>query len=166
MNAGRLDDVTPAELRELAARVHELAVCIDAVQARLRAAGDESTRRVGFRLPDAAGWVRSSGRDLEATAADLDRIRGRRGCGAAWGICPEHGATLRSTGGRSWCSKSRCGREWDHDRAGLPCTEPAAYEVRDAAGAGGLMCAGHAAVARRQLVGARVTVLPAEDGRR
>ena len=165
MSGTRAVEVTPGELRELAARARAFAVEVDAAQARLGAAADEPTRRVGFRLDEAASSVRGAGRGLEATADDLDRIRGRSACLMDWGVCPEHGATLRSSGVRCWCTVPGCGREWDHDRLGLPYTEPVAFDVRDAAGAGGPMCAGHAADAGRRLIGARVTALPADGGR-
>jgi hypothetical protein len=152
---------TPAELRELAARASVLADDIAAVNTRLREAPDEPTRRVRFRLDDAAGFARGTvAAALEATADDLARVRGRGPCPADWGVCPEHGATLRSTGGRCWCIVEGCGRRWNHDRLGLPCTEPVAFDVRDPDGGGGPMCAGHTATARRQLIGAVVTALP------
>ncbi|HKT03488.1 MAG TPA: hypothetical protein VJT31_28505 [Rugosimonospora sp.] len=159
-------EVTPAELRELAARAEQLAADVDAVQARLRAAGDESTRHSGYRLDDAAGEARRVAGELEATAGDLARIRGRGDCPCDWGVCPEHGNTLRGTGGQSWCEAPGCGRRWNYDRAGLPCTEPVEYDVRDATGAGGPMCAGHAHDARERLVGAVVTPLPAAGNAR
>ncbi len=153
------EPVTPAELRELAARAQALAAEIRTAHNRLRAAADEPTQRCGFRLDDAAGEADRVGEDLAATAEDLARVRGRSDCGADWGVCPEHGATLRSSGGESWCTAPGCGRRWDHNRYGLPCAEPAAYEVRDSAGTGGRMCAGHAKHAHEQLVGAVVTPL-------
>lgn len=152
---------TPTELRELAARARALGDDIAAAHARLQTAPDEPTRRVGFRLDEAAGAARGTvAADLDATADDLVRIRGRGPCPADWGVCPEHGATLRSTGGRCWCDAAGCDRSWDYDRYGLPCTEPIAYDVRDPDGGGGPMCAGHADTAQRQLVGAVVTALP------
>ena len=150
--------VTPAELRELAARARALADDIEAVRGRFRAAGDEPTRRVGFRL-DARGWTGNVAVDLEATAGDLARVRSRGGCPCDWGVCPDHGNTLRSSGGRCWCTAPGCHRVWGYDRLGLPCNEPVAYDVRDTEGGGGPMCAGHAADARLHLVGATVTAL-------
>lgn len=149
---------TPAELRALAARAAELAADIDAMQERLGAAPDEPTRRSGFRLDDAAYAARQIGQDLEETAGDLARIRGRGACPADWGVCPEHGNTLRYSGGECWCTASGCGRRWNYDRAGLPCSEQAAFEVRDATGGSGQMCAGHAMDAQDRIVG--VTVVP------
>jgi hypothetical protein len=155
--------VTPAELRALAARAEQLAADIDAVQVRLRAAADEPTRRCGYRLDDAAGEARRVGTELQATAGDLARLRGRGQCPCDWGVCPEHGNTLRSSGGKCWCAAPGCGRRWNYDRGGLPCTEPVAYEVRDSTGAGSPMCAGHALDARGRLVGAVITPLPVKE---
>lgn len=152
-------DVTPAGLRSLAARAAALAADVDAVHASLAAAADEPTRRAGFRLDEAAGAADRISDALEATAGDLARVRGRSACGADWGVCPEHGNTLTSSGGTSWCRTRGCGQTWNYDRGGLPCTEPAAYEVRDANGGGGPMCAGHTLSARSQLVGATITPL-------
>lgn len=70
-------EVTPAELRELAARAYALGAQIDAVLVRLRAAADEPTQRSGYRLPDTAGWARHVGGELENTAGDLARIGAR-----------------------------------------------------------------------------------------
>ncbi|MEU2639876.1 hypothetical protein ABZ591_36140 [Micromonospora fulviviridis] len=61
--------------------------------------------------------------------------------------------------GKIWCQASGCGRRWRHDRAGLPCTEPVEFDVRDAEGNGGPMCAGHALDARDRLIDAVVTPL-------
>ncbi|SRR5712691_6458839 len=74
------------------------------------------------------------------------------------GRCAEHGATLTSTRGSSTCCV--CGRSWDWDRLGLPCTEPAAFRVQDREGKDMLLCAGHAIAAREQMEGA--TVQPIE----
>lgn len=152
--------VTPAELRKLVAQAQALGADIDAVLARLHAAPDEATRRSGFRLLDAAGWARHVGTELEATVGDLVRVRGRGDCPCDWGVCPEHGNTLSGSGGKSWCETPGCGRRWNHDRVGLPCTEPVEFDVRDETGAGGPMCAGHAHDAGVRLIGAVITALP------
>jgi hypothetical protein len=39
-------------------------------------------------------------------AADTTR------CAARWGVCPEHGNTLCSSGERTWCARPGCGRTW------------------------------------------------------
>jgi hypothetical protein len=162
------EHVTPAELRELAATAEALAENINAVHARLRGAPDEPTQRAGFRLDDAAGWARQIGTELAATAEQVARVRARSDCPADWGVCPEHGATLRSqgtgTGMRSWCTAPACGREWNHDRAGLPCTEPIAFAVRDRTGQTLDMCAGHARNALERLDGG-ATLTPLPPGR-
>jgi hypothetical protein len=158
---GPLSAPTPTELRELAARARALGADIADAHARLQTAPHEPTRRVGFRLDEAAGAARGTvAEDLDATADDLVRIRGRGPCPADWGVCPVHGATLRSTGGRCWCDATGCDRSWDYDRLGMPCTEPITHDVRHPDGSSP-MCTGHADVARRQLAGAVVTPLPA-----
>lgn len=98
--------------------------------------------------------------DLHALA-DLARIAGRGTCRADWGLCPDHGNTLTSTGGHTRCRRAGCRRSWDHDRGSLPCTEPAAYRVRDTAGDETLLCKGHADDARHRLAGARLTPIGA-----
>jgi hypothetical protein len=159
--------VTPAQLRELAARAERLAAEVDAAQAALREAVDEPTRRVGFRLDDAAGQMRRAVDAMVATAGDLARLRSRPPdtCPAEWGCCPEHGSTLTSSGGACWCTAAGCGLRWSYDRLGLPCAEPVAYEVR---GSGdvqwGPLCAGHTVSARRQLDGVEVRPVTAGGG--
>jgi hypothetical protein len=83
---------------------------------------------------------------------------------AEWGVCPDHGNTLTSSGGRAWCSTPECGRSWDWDHGGRPCTEPAAFRVRGRdydPGRWGLVCPGHALAALDQLEG--VELLPHES---
>jgi hypothetical protein len=85
-------------------------------------------------------------------------------CRAEWGVCPAHGNTLSSSGGRSWCRTAGCGRSWDWDRGGLPCTEPAAFRVRgrgDDPGRWGPVCPGHTLAALDQLEG--IELLPLES---
>lgn len=133
------------------------------MQARLGAAADEPTRHVGFRLDDAAGRVSTVAGDLADTAGDLARVRGRSDCAADWGVCPRHGNTLTSSGGRSWCRMADCGLSWQYDRGALPCTEPAVSRVIDAQGDETLLCSAHTLDARARLVGATVQPLPADD---
>ncbi len=90
-----------------------------------------------------------------ALAADPTR------CAAEWGACPEHGNTLSSSGGRTRCTHSDCGRTWPGSRLTSHCAEPAAVIVADAAGAETRLCAGHWTDARLRLIGARlVRTLP------
>jgi hypothetical protein len=98
----------------------------------------------------------------ERLAADQTR------CSAQWGVCPEHGNTLSSSGGRSWCRRPGCGRSWSGSRVSGHCDEPAAVIVADRTGAQLRLCAGHWLDARELLVGAQVVrVLPAVgDGAR
>jgi len=111
-----------------------------------------------------SGQLRQVAAEIQQTAEDLACIRTRDGalsrptCKAEWEACPEHGATLTSTRGSSTCCV--CGRSWDWDRLGLPCTEPAAFRVQDREDKDMLLCAGHAIAAREQMEGA--TVQPIE----
>jgi hypothetical protein len=80
-------------------------------------------------------------------------------CPAEWGACPDHGNTVHSSGGRSWCERPGCGRTWPYDRVGQPCTEPIGFEVRGDGDPDGLwtgLCTGHAIGARGQLVGGQI----------
>lgn len=153
----RLPLVTPAELGRLAGRAHDLAAQIRVLHNRLRAAADQPTRRAASRLDTAAGVVDQAAGEIAATADDLARIAGRGTCAAEWGLCPEHGNTLTSTGGRTWCRRAGCRRQWDYDRDRLPCDQPATYHVHDTTGRAIDLCAGHAADARHHLAGARLT---------
>jgi hypothetical protein len=160
---GQASGAAAQRARELAARARDLAAAIAAYHQELRAAAHEPIRRAGFRCDEAAGQARQAAADLDDTAADLDRIAAAAApgtCSIPWGACPEHGATLASSGGRTWCRVTRCRRRWDWDRMGLPCNEPARWLVTDSAGASGAMCDGHAADARQRLDGARIQPLP------
>lgn len=153
---------TPSDLRMLAIRAELIASAIDSTQAVLRIAGDRPTRHVAWRLADGAGWLRQAADALRATAADLAFIRDVRGrphCGADWGCCPDHGATLTCSGGGCRCTAPGCGRSWAWDRNGLPCDQEPAFRVLDADGWKGVLCAGHAIAARRQLHNARLLPL-------
>jgi hypothetical protein len=79
------------------------------------------------------------------------------GCRAEWGACPDHGNTLRSSGGRSWCRVD--GRVWEGDRPGQHCAEPALFRVIDLKGGDCELCAGHTIAAREELIGCRVETL-------
>jgi hypothetical protein len=108
----------------------------------------------------------------EALVRDIQTVTDRRlaadetRCSAQWGVCPEHGNTLSSSGGRSWCRRPGCGRAWPGSRVGQHCDEPAVVLVADQAGAQMRLCAGHWADARAHLVGATVVQVLAVDGAR
>jgi hypothetical protein len=161
--SGPPDTGASARARETAATADTLADAIGALQQALRSAS-EPVRRAGFRCDTAIGWVRQVARDLLDTAADLDRIAAAAApgtCSVPWGACPEHGNTLASTAGKTWCRVSGCGRAWDYDRGGLPCAESARWKVTDQYGVSGVMCDGHAHDARERLE--RATVVPLEQ---
>ena len=77
-------------------------------------------------------------------------------CPILWGVCPEHGNTLTSSSGKTWCRDVECGRTWPYDRVGLPCIEPARWRVTDQHGGTLMMCDGHALDASESLEGAQV----------
>lgn len=108
----------------------------------------------------------------EALVRDIQAVTDRRlatdvtRCSAQWGVCPEHGNTLSSSGGRSRCRRPGCGRTWPASRASQHCDEPAAVIVADQAGGQLRRCAGHWADARARLVGATVVQVLTADGAR
>lgn len=152
------DAVTPARLRELAAAAEALAAAVEGTHQELRT-GSVPTRDAGFRLESTIGQLRRVAGDLEETAGDLARVRAvpEHACRIPWGVCPEHGNTLSSSGGKSWCRL--CPRTWNYDRVGSPCPEPVAATVVDAQGTQVQMCAGHTLDARSRLTGATITLL-------
>jgi hypothetical protein len=155
---------TPAELRELAQRVEALAAEMTAIRDRLHAAADSPTQRVSFRLDEGASGVRRGATALTETAADLSRVLDRPDCPANWGACLAHGGTLRASG-VAWCDARGCRRAWNYNRLGLPCSEPAAYVVRDGRGSEMRLCAGHTVTAKESLDGDH-TYTPITEGAR
>ncbi len=73
---------------------------------------------------------------LLETADDLARLAAvpAGACGIGWGVCPDHGNTLTTSGGRTWCRTPGCGRTWGYDRVSTPCAEPVTHTVLDAGG--------------------------------
>jgi hypothetical protein len=169
-----MGEPAPADLRELANRVEQLAADIVAAHAALRSAADRPTRRLGYTFDDDAGSLRRIARDVAETARELEHVLGRnapgrRPCVVESGGCPEHGGTLSTATrvGRWRCTTPGCGRTWDWDIGALPCLEPAAFTVLDGDGSAMELCVGHTVDARRHLVGARVVSLrPVEEGSR
>lgn len=151
-----MSEITPARMRDLATQAEALAAAITDALKDFRAHADEPVRRAGFRLGDAAGAARSIAAEMTATAGDLARLAARPegSCAMPWGVCPDHGNTLRSSGGRTWCEHPSCGNVWTYDRTWIPCEEPARWRLKDSAGDGAEVCDGHAADARERLDGA------------
>jgi hypothetical protein len=105
---------------------------IGALHHDIRTARDEPVHRAGFRCDTALGWVMQASTELADTAYHLDRIAAATKPGAClvpWGVCPEHGNTLTSTGRKTWCRETGCGRTWTYDRGGLPYIEPARWRL-------------------------------------
>jgi hypothetical protein len=143
----------------LAVRAAALADEIDTLHSSIRSARDEPVRRAGFRCDTAAGLMRQASSELGETADHLEHIADAMkpgACAVQWGVCPQHGNTLVSTAGKTWCRVIGCGQTWSYDRVGLPCIEPARWQVTDKQGAVCVMCDGHALDAREHLEGARV----------
>ena len=154
------EPVTPAVLRGLAAAAEDLSERVADVYDRLRQ-GDREGARAGFRLVGVGGELRAVAGVLLDTAGDLARAHGTPvgACGLPWGVCPEHGNTLRCTGGVTTCAAGGCGRRWGYDRTTGPCPEPVTHEVV-VAGVGHRMCAGHVVAARAELTTPVITPLP------
>ncbi|MGW2016770.1 hypothetical protein [Streptomyces sp. NPDC001927] len=143
-----------AEADDLEGRIRDF-------RARLQTA-DEDTRGTGFRLEDAAGAIRHARDALSEGTSDLTRARAVRDgsvCAVPWGVCPDHGNTLRSSGGRCWCTELACARSWGYDRLGSACGEPLTHNVTDAHGGSFLACRAHAMDADERLEGGTVTAL-------
>jgi hypothetical protein len=146
-----------ARARELAAHAEALTSAITTLHHDIRAAQDESVRRAGFRCDTARGGTQEAVGELRETASDLDRIAASAmsgTCPIPWGVCPNHGNTLISSGGRAWCRTPGCARTWNYDRVSLPCIEPARWTITDKHGGSSLMCDGHAVDATKRIEGA------------
>jgi hypothetical protein len=132
-----------------------------------RAAAGRALAQLDTAARRLAGAREALVRDIQ-TVTDERLAAEQTRCSAQWGVCPEHGNTLSSSGGRSWCRRAGCGRTWPGSRVSAHCDEPAMVVVVDQADAQLRLCAGHWADARTRLVGARVVrVLPtAGDGAR
>jgi hypothetical protein len=143
----------------LAVRIEALADEIDVLHGDIRAARDEPVRGAGFRCDTDVGWMRQASAELQHTADHLERVADAMkpgACAVRWGVCPEHGNTLTSSGGKTWCRAVACDRRWSYDRMSLPCAEPARWEVTDKYGSRSVMCDGHALDASECLEGAQV----------
>jgi hypothetical protein len=135
----------------------------DAAAAARRWPGDRNAGSTALCAIDAA--VRKLD-DARIALADEIGVEADRALAAdptrcAAGACPEHGNTLSSSGGRTWCTHSDCDRTWPGRRLTSHCAEAAAVIVADAAGQETRLCAGHWIDARLRLIGARlVRTLP------
>jgi hypothetical protein len=143
----------------LAVRAEALADEIDALHRDIRAARHQPVRRAGFRCDTAIGWIRQANTDLAETADHLGRIAAGikpGACAVPWGVCPERGNALVTTGGKTWCRAIGYGRTWDYDPVGLACIELAQWMVIDQRRDAIVMCDGHALEVGNRLEGARV----------
>ncbi|WP_414170884.1 hypothetical protein ACMATS_37790 (plasmid) [Streptoverticillium reticulum] len=92
---------------------------------------------------------------LQSTAVDPSR------CTVPWGVCPEHGGTLKSRarateGFDSWCTDFTCFNVWPYDRLDAACTEPATHTVQADNDDRYVVCDGHALTARAQITDGQV----------
>ncbi|GAA2701403.1 hypothetical protein [Nonomuraea recticatena] len=152
-----MTEITPARLRDLAGRAEALA-------AEVRALLDEAAtgtpeREQLFVAMHASDWLTRAAEDLQQAAGKLARLRSLPddACGVPWGVCPEHGATLSSSGNVAICGE--CGRTWTYDRLGSPCPEPVRWKMTDKAGTELAICDGHALAARQQVEDVTLTSL-------
>jgi hypothetical protein len=121
----------------LAVRLAALADEIEALHEDIPAADEESVRGAGFRSATAIGSVRQASAEMGDTADHLERVAAtmRPGsCLVQWGVRPEYGNTLSCTRRTTRCRVPGCGRTWPFDRVGLPCIEPARWQVTDQGG--------------------------------
>lgn len=99
--------VWPAELRAPAADAEALAARTAEVAARLQAAPDDHLQRLAQPIAKATHDLSDYTDEVSRTAEDLARVRVARDpglCDIPWGVCPDHGVTLHSSGGRAWCT--------------------------------------------------------------
>lgn len=88
-------------------------------------------------------------------------------CAVPWDVCPEHGVTLKSSGGRAWCMDLACLNAWSYDRLDAPCPEPTTHTVQADNGDQYVVCDSHARDARTRLTNGRVLPgLPADGEQR
>jgi hypothetical protein len=149
---------SPGRLGQLAAAAAVVADGIDAANQGLLDAPDLDTGRYWLALQSAAEACRRAAEELEKVAGQVVRAMatGTGTCAVGWGVCPDHGITLTSTGDNAGCRVLAC-----HQPVTAPsviCTEPVAYRVVDAEGGAFLACTGHAVACRRELVGAVITL--------
>jgi hypothetical protein len=123
----------------------ELVMLVNRVRG-LYAALPEDLRTHGYRLGEVAGQLERAAGELARTAEDIARHRAtpENSCPHESAGCPDHGATLSSTGGLTWCTVTGCRKQWQYDRMRFPCDQPTAYRVTDPQGDSGPVCAGHA----------------------
>ncbi|MFD8597653.1 hypothetical protein ACFV1L_21885 [Kitasatospora sp. NPDC059646] len=96
-----------------------------------------------------------------ATAALYEQARRQSAadptrCVVPWGVCPEHGGTLRSSADRTVCTDPACFLAWEYDRLDAPCPEAATHTVTADDGGCYVVCDGHAVAARSEIVGGRI----------
>lgn len=153
------DMPTPGRLGQLAAAAQTLAAGIEAANRAMLSAGELDSGRFWGPLESAADAVRRASQELEKVAGELVRTMAisSGSCAVGWGVCPEHGIALTSiVDDQVVCRVLGCRQT--PEAPSIRCSEPVAYRVVDAEGAGFLACTGHAVACRRELVGAVITL--------
>ncbi|GGP10780.1 hypothetical protein LDL08_28115 [Nonomuraea glycinis] len=151
--------VTPEHLTVLASRAEALTAEVLALCDSAPGPAQEPEPEHLAVARQAADSLAGGAEGLRRAAAELVRLQARP-CGLSWGVCPEHGNTLSSSGGVSTCRV--CRRDWSHDRLGQPCQEPVTWKVIDRAGTETRMCDGHVLGARAVAAGATFVRVPDE----
>ncbi|MFD4688832.1 hypothetical protein [Streptomyces sp. NPDC058463] len=151
---------TAAELHEVMRELHTVQGLVQDTYSRLWSAPE--TQDVAYQLEDAAGDIRRAWEALERISGSFVRVYVIPGteslCGVPWGVCPDHGNTLRVSGDRSWCTVAGCSRKWGHDKLGATCFEPVSHEVTGVSSKPFLACQAHAMDAEKRFQGSAVAI--------
>lgn len=140
-------DPTSAELRDLAQAAHTL---IERTKAAISVhPGLVLSGAIEYLGSFADAMTRVEDTLLRREAGQADDC-----CAMPWGVCPEHGNTLRSSGGECWCRHPDCDLRWTYDRADTACLETATDEITDPTGQSLRVCPQHAADALSRIDGA------------
>ncbi|MEU8678749.1 hypothetical protein [Streptomyces sp. NPDC048560] len=152
--------MTDKQQAPTAAELHEVMKELHAVQGRvqdtyLRLWSAPETCDVAYQIEDAAGDIRRAWEALERISGSFARVYVIPGteslCGVPWGVCPDHGNTLRVSERKTWCTVAECSHKWAYDKLSNPCAEPVTDTVTDARGKSFLACRAHATDAGKRL---------------
>ncbi|MFF8476062.1 hypothetical protein [Streptomyces sp. NPDC015414] len=119
---------------------------LDALRAARRR-GLASVHVVPARAPESPmprSPLASAAGDLAAQSEQPSPTPQLSSCALPGGVCPDHGSTLHSAAGRSWCVAEGCARAWDYDRKNTRCIEPRTFKVTTPHGDSFYACRGHA----------------------
>ncbi|WP_406393279.1 hypothetical protein [Streptomyces sp. NBC_00887] len=143
---------TAAELHEVMRELHTVQGRVQDTYLQLWSAPE--THDVAYQLEEAAGDIRRAWEALERISGSFARVYVVPGteslCGVPWGVCPDHGNTLRAGGDSSWCTVAGCSRKWGYEKLGSTCFEPVSQEVMGVGGKPFLACRAHAMDAEKR----------------